>query len=116
MVITYINTGAGDTEWDPCLKALVKRQLEMDDDEDDDIVNNKKAKRAHIADDDDADDDPIKPETPKIEDVLVNADGEEEENQQNDEHSVHDLSQPSELSQEELSQEQKDGNNEDAIN
>jgi len=73
---------------------LVKRALNMSDDNDDVVNNNtKKAKRAHIADDDDADVNPLKDATQDIDSVLVDADGEEEGNKQNEENSIQDLSQ-----------------------
>jgi len=102
-------------QMDPCLEAMVKRTLDLDDDEDDDIVNNnttKKAKRAH---DDDGNVDPLKAATQDIEDVLVDTDA--EENKQNKENSFQDLSQHSSQA---LSQEQnpnnEDGNDDEAIN
>ena len=73
---------------------MVKRALNMSDDNDDVVNNNtKKAKRAHIADDDDADVNPLKDATQDIDSVLVDADGEEEGNKQNEENSIQDLSQ-----------------------
>jgi len=101
----------------PGLEALVKRQIQLHDDEDDNIVNNntKKAKPAHIADDDDHDVDPLKPATQDIEDILVDADA--EENEQNEENGFQDLSQHS---SQELLQAQnadnEDGNDDDDVN
>jgi len=75
----------------------------------------KKAERAHIADDGDADVNPLKPETQDIEDVLVDADG--EENKENEEQSFHDLSQhSSQVLSQEQNPDNEDGNDDEAIN
>jgi len=61
--------------------------------------------------------DPLKDATQDIENILVDTDGEEEENEQNWENSIHDLSQQKsqELSQEHNADDE-DGNDDDAVN